>query len=120
MILSVKTGDEIEQMANRMIIINKGKSLVEGSVSELIHNRQHQVSFRITDPLKTQKIISESQWNSKLSASNEEKFDFQLKKEEIPEFTSFLTNKGCKIYAIEPIRSLEEYFLQITENEKSN
>jgi ABC-2 type transport system ATP-binding protein len=108
---------EIEQIANRMIIINKGKSLVEGSVSDLIHNKQHQVNYRISDPLKTQKLISESQWSSKITGSDGEKFNLQLKQAEIPEFTSFLTNMGCKIYAIEPIRSLEEYFLQITENE---
>lgn len=111
---------EIEQIATRMIIINKGKSMVEGSVNELIHQRQEQVSYRIADPLKTRKLITESQWNSKFKNSDGEKFNFQLTQQEIPEFTSFLTGSGSKIFAIEPIRSLEEYFLQITENETAD
>ena len=107
---------EIEQIASRMIIINKGKAMVEGSVDELIHSRQQQVNIRFGNPDTVSGLVSTSGWSSKLIGRDGDKFSFLLGRDEIPEFTRYMTQKGSDIFSIEPIRSLEDYFLQITEN----
>ncbi len=44
-ILSSHQLSEIEMIANRMVIINRGKSIIEGDVSELLNSSQMMVKF---------------------------------------------------------------------------
>ncbi|MFO7617985.1 MAG: ABC transporter ATP-binding protein [Bacteroidales bacterium] len=111
---------EIEQIANRMIIINKGRSLVEGSVFDLVTGQGQQVSFVLDDPDAIRQAIRETPWASKLLKSTPDRVWFKVTKEEIPELAGFLFGRGIRIFAIEPVRSLEEFFLQLTENETTH
>ncbi|MDD2570568.1 MAG: ABC transporter ATP-binding protein [Bacteroidales bacterium] len=111
---------EIEQIANRMIIINKGKSLVEGSVFDLVTGQEQQVSFVVDNPDTLRQAIRETQWADKLQKSTPDRVWFKVTKDEIPDLSGFLFGRGIRIFAIEPVRSLEEFFLQLTENEATH
>ena len=111
---------EIEQIANRMIIINKGRSLVEGSVFDLVTGQEQQVSYVLDDPENIRQAIQGTPWTEKLLKSTPDRVWFKVTKEEIPELSGLLINKGIRIFAIEPVRSLEEFFLQLTENETTH
>ncbi len=111
---------ELEQIATRMIIINKGKALVEGSVTELLLNREHRVSISVENPEYTRNILMNSDWENNLKSSDGKKFNFLLSREEISLLTTFLSGAGSQVFSIEPVRSLEDFFLQITENETVN
>jgi len=106
---------EMEQIASRMIIINRGKMLVEGQVKELLRKREQQVSLQLDQPAKARELIANSSWSGKL-VQNPDALKFMITRDEIPELTAWLMGEGLKIYAVEPVRSLEDYFLQITEN----
>ncbi len=106
---------EMEQIANRMIIINRGRMLVEGPVRELLEQREQRVSMQVDQPDEARKAIGESGWKNKLLPGGDS-LRFLITREEIPELSSFLTGRGFSIFAIEPVRSLEDFFLQITEN----
>lgn len=106
--------NEIEQISNRMVIINQGKAVVEGDVHQLLNEGELRVSFSVDDIDLATKSIAESAWANQLNESNAEALIFNIKKEQIPEVTAFLTNKGIPVFAITPLRSLEEYFLNIT------
>jgi len=106
---------EIEQIANRMIIINKGKALVEGNVHDLINGQDRQVTYVLENPGPVRDLILETPWESKFQKSSPDRVWFKITKEEIPVLTAFLIEKGIRIYAIEPVRSLEDFFLQLTE-----
>ena len=108
---------DIEHIATRMVIINKGKTIVEGRVKDLIMGREQQVSISVENPDITRKIINQSDWESKLKHYDGNKLSFLLAREEIPAMTAFLSASGSRIYSIEPIRSLEDFFLQITDHE---
>lgn len=108
---------EMEQMATRMIIINKGKVLVEGSVSELLKESEQQLTISFENPDETRSFIAESQWSKQFVGQDQQKLFFRITRDLVPDLTSFLTAKGSRITAVEPVRSLEDFFLQITENE---
>lgn len=106
---------EIEQIANRMVIINKGKALVEGNVHDLINGQDRQVTYVLENPGPVRDLIVGTSWESKFQKYSPDRVWFKITKEEIPVLTAFLIEKGIRIYAIEPVRSLEDFFLQLTE-----
>ncbi|MGK9368444.1 ABC transporter ATP-binding protein [Melioribacter sp. Ez-97] len=105
---------EVEMIANRMIIINKGKKIVEGNVSELLRSDRMNVSFEVSDPLKASDIIKEVAASGEFQPGSN-KITLSLTQKEISELNKKLVENGIEVYSIVPVRSLEEYFLKITE-----
>jgi ABC-2 type transport system ATP-binding protein len=106
---------EVELVADRMIIINKGSTQVEGSVQELLNKNELKVTFEVDDPLKTRELIKETSWMTKMDTETKNKFIFSLRNTEIALLNKFLVDNKIEVSAVIPTRSLEEYFLQITE-----
>lgn len=106
---------EIELIASRMIIINKGSTVVEGKVEDLLNANKLKVNIEINDINKAINIIKQSNWN-RYYLSNEKKYlQFEIEKTQIPQLVKFLIENEIEINAVVPIRSLEDYFLKITE-----
>ncbi len=106
---------EVELVANRMVIINKGSAKVEGKVEDLLNANELRVTVTVNDSEKSLKLISESQWGSKLETNINSKFIFILKEEEIAHLNKYLVENNVMVSSVIPTRSLEEYFLNITE-----
>jgi ABC-2 type transport system ATP-binding protein len=108
---------EVEIVATRMIILNKGKKIVEGSVSELLNRDEMQVTVEVGNGNQAEQFVKESKWAAKLNTSVNNKLIFTLIQNEIPELNKYLVERGINVSALIPTRSLEEYFLDITEKE---
>ncbi|NWF89162.1 MAG: ABC transporter ATP-binding protein, partial [Ignavibacteriaceae bacterium] len=106
---------EVEMVADRMIIINKGTAQVEGSVQELLNKNELKVSFEVEDAAKARELIINTKWMDKLNSETKNRMVFLLKNDEIPDLNKHLVQNNISVSAIIPTRSLEEYFLQITE-----
>lgn len=106
---------EVELIANRMIIINKGKTLVEGTVDELLKSDTLDVIFEFADSIKASQIINESRFAGMVSSSEKNEITLKLLKDEIAEANKYFVAKDIDVLAISPRKSLEEYFLKITE-----
>jgi len=106
---------EVELIANRMIIINKGKTLVEGTVDELLKSDTLDVTFEFADSIKASQIINESRFAGMVSSSEKNEITLKLLKDEIAEANKYFVAKDIDVLAISPRKSLEEYFLKITE-----
>ncbi|MCB0652221.1 MAG: ATP-binding cassette domain-containing protein [Saprospiraceae bacterium] len=106
--------NEIEQLCNRMVIINKGKSVVEGNVQELLNQGEMKVSFFVNEAEKAEKLIRESILANHLNESAEGKITLSIEQERISEVNRFLVEHDIAVSAIKPLRSLEEYFINIT------
>ncbi len=104
---------EIEQIANRMIIIHKGKKITEGVVSELLDPSHTIVALETTDDLKTIELLKHSQWADHLQPT-QKAIRLQMNKNDIPVLAAWLTETGTGIMAINPMNSLEDYFLSLT------
>ncbi len=104
---------EIELICNRMVIINKGRSIVEGKVSELM-NGENLILRLEASPLQTAKNILLA-WKPALVWDNvgELSIQFPIEKSEIPVLTKLLVENGVEIFSLEAKRTLEDYFIKI-------
>lgn len=105
---------EVEQIANRMIIINKGKTVVEGFVQDLLNSAELKVTFEVDDLDSAKRLISQSRWDDKLESTTNKKLIFNLSSEEIAALNKYFVDNDISVSAVIPTRSLEEYFLKIT------
>jgi ABC-type multidrug transport system ATPase subunit len=112
-LLSSHILSEIELIANRMVIINNGKSVVQGSVSELLKQENMIVSFEVDKPEKARQVIlSETpEINTELGANNILKL--QIAHDDIPRINQLLLENGVRVFGIDSKRKLEDYFLKL-------
>lgn len=102
---------EVEQIATRMIIINKGKSIVEGDVKELLSGNDMKILITTDNNTKALSIIQSNFNNAELFNN---KIALNTNKESIPNITKLLVENEIGIYSVEPLKSLEEYFINMT------
>jgi len=108
---------EVELVANRMIIINKGSAKVEGKVEELLNANNLKVTFEVHDWENAKLLLDKTAWIKKMDMAVNGKLTFLLKPEEISELNKYLVQNNVSVNAVIPTRSLEEYFLSITQKE---
>ncbi len=106
---------EVELIATRMIIINKGSAQVEGTVNDLLNMDKLTVTFEVDNIDNAKTIIQNSAWNGKLLSSTNRELSFELIYSDIPVLNKFFVENGFSVSSIIPIRSLEDFFLKITE-----
>lgn len=105
---------EVEQIANRMIIINKGKTVVEGYVQDLLNSAELKVTFEVDNLDAAKQLISQSRWKNKIESSTNNKLIFNISSEEIAKLNKYFVDNDISVSAVIPTKSLEEYFLKIT------
>ncbi len=106
---------EVELVANRMIIISKGKTKVEGDVKDLLNAKEFKVSFEVDDEQKAKELIYQSGWKEKFETNRKQVFVFSLENHEISQLNKYFVKNNISVSAVIPTRSLEDYFLKITE-----
>lgn len=106
---------EVELIASRMIIINKGKTLIEGKVDELLNSYQNEITFEFIDSYAAYSLVIESQWNQHIKKYEGNKIVFNINQELVPALNKFFVENNVEILSIVPMHSLEDYFFKITE-----
>jgi ABC-type multidrug transport system ATPase subunit len=104
---------EMELMANRMLIIHKGKKMVEGNVAELLDPARSIVQVDTLDNTLAKEKISQTKWAVFLQPE-EAALQLKMNKEDVPELVSDLVGMGIPVLSVSPTHSLEEYFLSLT------
>jgi ABC-type multidrug transport system ATPase subunit len=112
-LLSSHQLSEIELIANRMVIINQGKSIVEGSVNDLLQAEEIVVKVTVDDSEKALRCIAQLAYakNSEVISSTE--IEVLMKKNEIALFNKHLVLNDVAVFSMEPKRKLEDYFIKI-------
>lgn len=106
--------NEMEQIANRMLIIDKGQKLVEGTVQELFSPDDTIVYVEAIDNEKCHQVLISSKYQSVVEGSDESGIQLKLKKDKVPELAKFLIEQQVEILGITSHHTLEDYFLKIT------
>ena len=109
---------EIELVANRMIIINKGRKIVEGEVNELLNKNKLKVTIEVENIELTKKVLENTKWFDKIESIAANKISVNIENKEISGLNKFLVENNVLVNALVPIRSLEDYFLSITADSK--
>ncbi len=105
---------EIEQVADTMLIIDKGRKVVEGKKDLLLNPERTDVELETPDAEKAAKCIQASAWGSSLLKTGENKIILQVKRDEMPRLIRELAAMDMDIISIRPKHTLEDYFLSLT------
>jgi ABC-type multidrug transport system ATPase subunit len=105
---------EMEQMATRMIIIDKGRKMVEGEMKELLDPSHVLLDINTLDQKASMNWIRESKWGGLPVQMHQGAIQVRMERKDISVFTRELMNAGADIISVNPRNSLEEYFLTIT------
>lgn len=106
---------EVEMIANRMLIINRGKIIVEGEVKELLGSESLRVEIRTNDVEKAREVIVQSAWKESIVDANNTSLFLFLHTKDIPTVVQMLVQAGLNLSGVIPMHSLEDYFMQMIE-----
>lgn len=115
-LLSSHQLSEIELIANRMVIITKGKSLVEGNVQELLNAQELTVRLELSDVNKAIPLIQQHFANIEITRINEVEISLSIEKQQVPLLNKMLGENNILVYALEPKRKLEDFFMKIVQS----
>ena len=115
-ILSSHQLSEIELISNRMVIINKGQSIIEGDVKELLNAQEMVVQLEVNDVEKSMKVIESSFPQALAKNINERIIEVQLEKQQVPSLNQHIVQAGIEVHAMEPKRKLEDFFMKIIQS----
>ncbi len=105
---------EIEQTATGMAIINQGALVVQGNVAELLSAGPNLVRIDARPIDRAQAVLGSHRAVNGVSVDGG-MLTCAVAREALPLVTKHLVDSGLDVHAVVPRRSLEEYFLAITE-----
>ena len=113
-ILSSHQLRDIELVANRMCIINKGKQLVEGYVDDLLMQQNFYTVFEVDQTDKSVAIIKNLNFNIEIIETDDRQIKIICQKDIIPEINKVLVKHEIAVKSIMTKQNLEDYFLTLT------
>lgn len=107
---------EIEQVATRLIIIDKGCKLVEGDSKDLFDTSKTVVAIQTLNNIEATKQLMQTSWASHvlIDRSSDKEICMQLDEKLLPTLHINLVEMGIGVLSVKPMHSLEDYFLRIT------
>lgn len=106
--------NEIEQIATRVLIIDKGRKLVEGTAADLFDPSQTLVELETLNNDIALLQLQESKWSTNLQTRRSATILIKLHRDQIPELHKDLVGMQIPVLSLQPRHSLEDYFLQVT------
>jgi ABC-type multidrug transport system ATPase subunit len=105
---------EMEQVADSLLIIHKGRRIAEGNLQQLLNPEQTRIEVETKDAAGLEKKLKQTAWSARIISVNGHKITLQMKEDEVPQFIRQLAEMKDDIYGIHRKNSLEDYFLSLT------
>jgi ABC-type multidrug transport system ATPase subunit len=128
LIISSHLLSEVQVLATRILIIDKGRKLVEGSSAELLDPAGTVLLLETEDNARALELIGGSPWAACLESGEtgvRREADrapgplvLKMDKRRIPSFNEALVGWKVQVIRLEPRHSLEDYFLHLTTNQR--
>jgi len=103
---------EIELIATRMIILHKGKKMVEGNVANLLDPAHTLIEIDTLDNTAAKYRLLQSEWAAFVQPGNQ--LQLMMDKIKVPQLINFLVSGGTQLLSVNSSHSLENYFLSLT------
>jgi ABC-type multidrug transport system ATPase subunit len=107
---------EMELIATSMLIIDKGKKLVEGKVNELFDPSETVVELKTMNDAGAWEKISNSSYQQYLINKTNDGLLLKLHRNQVPVVMKELVQMDLDILSFHSKHSLEDYFLSLTTN----
>ena len=105
---------EMELIADSMLIIDKGKKIVEGKVNALFDPAETVVELKTTDDTATYKELQQSGLQKIVQGKRNDCILLKLHRNEIPAVIKELVQMNLNVVSFHAKHSLEDYFLSLT------
>ncbi len=105
---------EIEQISTRILIIDRGKKMVEGTAASLTDPAKTLVEVEVEMPDHATSLLESSIWINHLLKQSGRVLTFQISEHLIPELNRKLVQLGINVLSLQKKNSLEAYFLSLT------
>jgi ABC-type multidrug transport system ATPase subunit len=105
---------EMEQIADSLLIIHKGKKIAEGNMNELLNPEQSKIEVETRSAKEFESQLKQTAWANNIISVNGQKIIIQMKKEQVPAFVRQMAEMKQDIFSIHKKNSLEDYFLSLT------
>ena len=112
-LLSSHNLSEIEIISNRMVIINQGKSIVEGEVKELLNSNDLVVLMELDNVELAMRILKESFQDVEAYIDMQGQLSLNIAKERVAQLNKHFVLQGIQVFGIESKRKLEDYFIKM-------
>lgn len=106
--------NEIELIADSMLIINKGKKVAEGNKDDLLNPSRVLVELVTDNQAFSIQQIRETKWGNSLAGNGNGKILLEIEKSQVPELNRTLVEKNINVLSLRPKHSLEDFFLSLT------
>ena len=107
---------EVEQVCNHVAILNKGRVIAQGPVSELLH-RGKRLQLRVSDIDSAVSLIKEIEWITTIETDDEFIF-IEAPEDKAPEVNEILVKNGIRVSEMRMSEnSLEDFFLDTIDEE---
>ena len=107
---------EMELIADSMLIIDKGRKVVEGKSAALLNPEKLEVELETDNNDRVMSLISKSEWQAHFVRISDGAIIFEMGKNMIPDLNRYLVNNNVNVLSLRPKHSLEDYFLSLTRN----
>jgi ABC-type multidrug transport system ATPase subunit len=104
---------EVEAVAKRMAVLNHGQLIAQGAVSDLLDGDSSYYTIQASPQDEALKLLRNMPWVEVVAAANG--IDVRIDSRRAAELNRLLVTAGVDVSAFAAKRSLEDYFLKITE-----
>jgi ABC-type multidrug transport system ATPase subunit len=109
--------DEIEKLVNRLVLINKGKTVAEGTIDDLINKGASHVKLVVDDPEKAFLKIEQSAIKIEQLGMIDGNIFFSVNRKLIPQINNLLVESGIRVFHLSQDKSLESFFLTFMQSQ---
>jgi ABC-2 type transport system ATP-binding protein len=117
--LSSHLQNEIELVASRMCILHHGKLVVQGEVQELLSRESIAVRITAVPAEKTISALEQMDWVMEIQ-KRDDGISCVIREDDLARTNAGLVQAGIDVSGFAPRRSLEDYFLSITEQPENS
>ncbi len=118
-ILSSHILNEIELIADRMVLMHHGKAILEGKITELLSANVHEVRISVRNVAGAIDILNKSGF-TELKQKGNEVLIVRTDRFNSAYINKILINAGIDVDSVIPVNSLEDIFLQLTNDDLDN
>lgn len=106
---------ELELVANRLAIMNKGRMVAQGELKNLLNDASRIVRFGLDRPQEAFSLL-QKEGRSLDTRVVDDVLEITLDLKDIPELVRKFSDSGFQIFSVESKRQLEDYFLKLTDS----
>ena len=105
---------EMEMIATDLLIINKGKKVIEGNINKLLSPETAQIELIASSTEEAFAKIMKTEWHTFFKKRVDNTLIFEMKKVQVSDFNVMLVQQLIDVCSLRPKHSLEDYFLEQT------